>query len=119
MRLCPYQYHSCKQVCCHNYDEIFLLICQQIRIIVTEHAKHFFDVSELPSSVLLYDDNSEWQGWKQRGDPVIHIELGKWADMMVIAPLDANSLAKMAQVNAHLKILVNSFILHGSGTPLN
>ncbi|KAI8437116.1 hypothetical protein MSG28_010466 [Choristoneura fumiferana] len=69
----------------------------EIRIIVTEHAKHFFIASELPSSVPLYDDNSEWQGWKQRGDPVIHIELGKWADMMVIAPLDANSLAKMAQ----------------------
>ncbi|XP_063535955.1 phosphopantothenoylcysteine decarboxylase [Cydia strobilella] len=69
----------------------------EIRLIVTEHAKHFFATSELPPEVLLFDDNSEWQAWKQRGDPVLHIELGKWADMMVIAPLDANTLAKMAQ----------------------
>ncbi|XP_047991927.1 phosphopantothenoylcysteine decarboxylase [Leguminivora glycinivorella] len=69
----------------------------EIRLIVTEHAKHFFSTSELPSGVVIFDDNSEWQAWKQRGDPVLHIELGKWADMMVIAPLDANTLAKMAQ----------------------
>ncbi|XP_063383756.1 phosphopantothenoylcysteine decarboxylase [Cydia fagiglandana] len=69
----------------------------EIRLIVTEHAKHFFETSELPSEVLLFEDNSEWQAWKRRGDPVLHIELGKWADMMVIAPLDANTLAKMAQ----------------------
>lgn len=34
--------------------------------------------------------------WTKRNDPVLHIELGKWADLMVIAPLDANTLAKMA-----------------------
>ncbi|XP_049873810.1 phosphopantothenoylcysteine decarboxylase [Pectinophora gossypiella] len=69
----------------------------EVHLIVTEHAKHFFDSSELPPNVIVYDDNMEWQAWKQRGDPVVHIELGKWADMMVIAPLDANTLAKMAQ----------------------
>lgn len=36
--------------------------------------------------------------WSHRGDPVLHIDLGKWADLMLIAPLDANCLAKMAQV---------------------
>lgn len=30
------------------------------------------------------------------GDPVLHIELRKWADLLVIAPLTANSLAKLA-----------------------
>lgn len=34
--------------------------------------------------------------WKGRGDQVLHIELRKWADVLVIAPLDANSMAKMA-----------------------
>lgn len=34
--------------------------------------------------------------WSKRADPVLHIELGKWADVMLIAPLDANTLAKMA-----------------------
>ena len=36
------------------------------------------------------------QAWQKRGDPVLHIELRKWADVMVIAPLDANTLAKIA-----------------------
>ncbi len=29
------------------------------------------------------------------GDPVLHIELRRWADVFVIAPLDANTLAKI------------------------
>ena len=36
------------------------------------------------------------QAWQKRGDPVLHIELRKWADLMIIAPLDANTLAKLA-----------------------
>src|SRR5262245_20486764 len=32
----------------------------------------------------------------QRDDPVLHIELRRWADLLVIAPLDANTLAKLA-----------------------
>lgn len=31
-----------------------------------------------------------------RGDPVTHIDLRRWADVVVIAPLSANSLAKIA-----------------------
>ncbi|CAH2048829.1 unnamed protein product, partial [Iphiclides podalirius] len=69
----------------------------EISVVVTEHAKHFFESSNLPSSVAFYDDATEWKSWKQRGDPVVHIDLGKWADMIIIAPLDANTLAKMAQ----------------------
>ena len=30
------------------------------------------------------------------GDDILHIELGKWAHAMLIAPLSANSLAKIA-----------------------
>lgn len=30
------------------------------------------------------------------GDEVMHIELRRWADVLVIAPLSANSLAKLA-----------------------
>ncbi|XP_053609711.1 phosphopantothenoylcysteine decarboxylase isoform X1 [Plodia interpunctella] len=69
----------------------------EVRIVVTEKAKHFFQLTELPSVVPIYDDALEWNAWKDRGDPVLHVDLGKWADLMVIAPLDANTLAKMAQ----------------------
>ncbi len=30
------------------------------------------------------------------GDPVLHIELRRWADVLVLAPLSANTLAKVA-----------------------
>ena len=30
------------------------------------------------------------------GDEVLHIELRRWADVIVVAPLSANSLAKLA-----------------------
>lgn len=67
-----------------------------IKIIVTERAKHFFKKNDIPENIELLDDAFEWSSWKTRGDPVVHIDLGKWADVMIIAPLDANSLAKMA-----------------------
>ncbi|KAJ1656181.1 hypothetical protein IWQ61_004206 [Dispira simplex] len=48
-----------------------------------------------PQSIL-YTDKEEWDLWIQKGDPVLHIELRKWADVFVIAPLDANTLGKFA-----------------------
>lgn len=41
-------------------------------------------------------DESDWRDWQKVGDPVLHIELRRWADIFVIAPLSANTLAKMA-----------------------
>jgi phosphopantothenoylcysteine decarboxylase len=46
-------------------------------------------------------DSDEWPGRGSgsryaRGDEVLHIELRKWADVFAIAPLDANTLAKLA-----------------------
>lgn len=69
----------------------------QIKVITTNRATHFFDRNDLPADVEVLSDADEWSQWQQRGDPVLHIELGKWADILVIAPLDANTLAKMAQ----------------------
>uniref|UniRef100_A0A3B5LNP4 Phosphopantothenoylcysteine decarboxylase n=1 Tax=Xiphophorus couchianus TaxID=32473 RepID=A0A3B5LNP4_9TELE len=34
--------------------------------------------------------------WTDRSDPVLHIELRRWADLLIIAPLDANTLGKIA-----------------------
>jgi phosphopantothenoylcysteine decarboxylase len=45
----------------------------------------------------LFRDADEWPGESyQRGDAVLHIELRKWADLFLIAPLDANTMAKLA-----------------------
>ncbi|KAI3650967.1 hypothetical protein MP228_004448 [Amoeboaphelidium protococcarum] len=66
-----------------------------LRVVATHNAIHFIDKNSLPSDVLLYTDLDEWSSWTKRGDPVLHIELRKWADLMVISPLSANSLAKI------------------------
>src|SRR5947207_1102832 len=68
----------------------------QVRIIATDAALYFFDAAELDANVVTVDAD-EWRGKRyQRDDPVLHIELRRWADMLVIAPLDANTLAKLA-----------------------
>uniref|UniRef100_A0ACD5WWC3 Uncharacterized protein n=3 Tax=Avena sativa TaxID=4498 RepID=A0ACD5WWC3_AVESA len=68
----------------------------EVRAVATKSALHFVDRSSLPSDVILYTDDDEWSSWKKIGDEVLHIELRKWADIMVIAPLSANTLAKIA-----------------------
>jgi phosphopantothenoylcysteine decarboxylase len=93
-----------------------------VKVVATEAATYFFDVTSIgqgstkrqemtgesltptpsrrdPSIVVLDDD--EWPdrevgGRYERGDSVLHIELRKWADLFTIAPIDANTLAKIA-----------------------
>ena len=43
-----------------------------------------------------YSDVDEWNMWQKRGDPVLHIDLRNKADICVIAPCSANTLAKIA-----------------------
>nr|XP_013812693.1 PREDICTED: phosphopantothenoylcysteine decarboxylase isoform X4 [Apteryx mantelli mantelli] len=66
----------------------------EVKVVTTERAKHFYNAQEIP--VTLYSDVDEWQLWKGRSDPVLHIDLRRWADLMLVAPLDANTLAKLA-----------------------
>ncbi|XP_060709623.1 phosphopantothenoylcysteine decarboxylase isoform X4 [Hemiscyllium ocellatum] len=66
----------------------------ELVVVTTEHAKHFYDSKDV--SAKIYSDSDEWEMWKQRSDPVLHIDLRRWADLMVIAPLDANTLGKIA-----------------------
>lgn len=62
----------------------------QIRVIMTDNAKRF--VGPLTFEGLtghrVMGDNFE--------DPMAHIEWAKWADVMCIAPLTANTLSKLA-----------------------
>jgi phosphopantothenoylcysteine decarboxylase len=45
---------------------------------------------------LLADANDEWSVWNRMGDEVVHIALRDWADVLVVAPLSANTLAKLS-----------------------
>jgi phosphopantothenoylcysteine decarboxylase len=79
----------------------------EVKIVATSAALYFFDPTEIdprhsrrnPDVVIL--DEDEWPGRDegrryQRGDAVQHIELRRWAEVVLVAPLDANTLAKFA-----------------------
>ncbi|TPP59104.1 Phosphopantothenoylcysteine decarboxylase [Fasciola gigantica] len=64
-----------------------------VRVMCTENAIRFFNPTELP--VPVFRDADEWSSWEKRGDPVMHIELCKWANVLLLAPLSANTMAKI------------------------
>jgi phosphopantothenoylcysteine decarboxylase len=82
----------------------------RVKVVATEAARYFFDPASFdpsdparparnPDVVVL--DEDEWPRRAEseryhRGDQVLHIELRRWAEALVIAPLDANTLAKLA-----------------------
>jgi phosphopantothenoylcysteine decarboxylase len=82
----------------------------QVKIVATQAALYFFDPAALdpvdparpernPAVVAL--DEDEWPGRGtgqryERDDPILHIELRRWAQVLMVAPLDANTLAKLA-----------------------
>lgn len=79
-----------------------------IRVILTTKAKQFLagqsaeqptvsSLISLPGVEAVYDDDAEWgpEPWR-RGVDILHISLRRWADILVIAPLSANTLAKLA-----------------------
>ena len=66
-----------------------------VRVVATERSLYFFEPTECPCPVVR--DTDEWANDRyQRGDAVPHIELRNWAELLVIAPIDANTLAKLA-----------------------
>jgi phosphopantothenoylcysteine decarboxylase len=85
------------------YDEL-RQAGQAVKIVATKSALYFFDPAAIEpttdgqrnKSVIVLDED-EWPGERyQRGDPVLHIELRRWAEVLLIAPCDANTLAKLA-----------------------
>lgn len=71
-----------------------------IRIAATKAAFHFLrraqpSMTGIPFHSIITDEQ-EWSEWQAMNDSVVHIELRRWADLVVIAPLNANTLAKVA-----------------------
>jgi phosphopantothenoylcysteine decarboxylase len=76
------------------------LLCNyaEVKVVATTAARHFLKDADFPKACLpIHGDEEEWHQWQVVGDPVLHIELRKWADLLLVAPLSANTLAKMAQ----------------------
>ena len=66
----------------------------EVKVIMTESAKDFITPLTLATlsknpvySSYFNEENGEWHN---------HVELGLWADLMIVAPLSANTLGKMA-----------------------
>ena len=85
----------------------------QVKVVVTRPATYFwrrgrwaYIWSALRSKLFrdplrwcdkILTDWDEWQGWSyHKNDPVLHIVLRDWADVLIIAPLTASTLAKLA-----------------------
>jgi phosphopantothenoylcysteine decarboxylase len=68
----------------------------EIRFVATEASLHFLDSEAISKKARLYTDKDEWAMWTKVSDPVLHVELRNWADGFLIAPLDANTLGKLA-----------------------
>ncbi|KAL8813354.1 MAG: hypothetical protein Q9223_003047 [Gallowayella weberi] len=77
-----------------------------IRVVLTQAAENFLAgqsdeqptlkyLRSIPNLDGVYLDHDEWSEPWTRGAGILHIELRRWSDMLVIAPLSANSLAKM------------------------
>lgn len=72
-----------------------LSILGHVNVVSTSASLYFFEQEDLCPN--FYEDRDEWPGSKyKKDDEVLHISLRQWADVFVIAPLSANSLAKMA-----------------------
>jgi phosphopantothenoylcysteine decarboxylase len=82
----------------------------EVKVVATQASLYFFDPARLDpgdagrrerNREVVVLDEDEWPGrergrlW-QRDEPVLHIELRRWAEVLVVAPLDANTLAKLA-----------------------
>jgi phosphopantothenoylcysteine synthetase/decarboxylase len=74
----------------------------EVKVILTASASQFITpltlstISRNPVYSEMTDDGSNWNN---------HVELGLWADAMVIAPVSANTIAKMANGNCDNMLL--------------
>jgi len=77
-----------------------------IRVILTRSAAHFLNgqspeqpsiatLASLPSVEAVYQDEDEMAESWVRAAGILHINLRKWAHILVVAPLSANTLAKI------------------------
>ncbi|MEC4984813.1 MAG: bifunctional phosphopantothenoylcysteine decarboxylase/phosphopantothenate--cysteine ligase CoaBC [Oscillatoria sp. PMC 1068.18] len=86
----------------------------EVRVILTQTATQF--ITPLTVSTLsrhrAYTDQDFWEPIYQRP---LHIELGEWADIFLIAPLTANTMGKLAHGLAD-NLLTNTVL--ASGCPI-
>lgn len=93
-----------------------------IRIVCSKSSLHFLDNAKLYNLAmwrqfvsiggmkLVFTDKEEWSLWNKIGDPVLHIELSNWADVVLVAPCSADLIAKInAGISDNLLLRYLSF----------
>lgn len=79
-----------------NIDQIDMNNVKQTCILPINSNRIMVLNSDIKYHIPIYTEHDEWLSWNELGDPILHIELSKWANVFLIAPIDANTLAKLA-----------------------
>ncbi|KAK2459638.1 hypothetical protein APHAL10511_008283 [Amanita phalloides] len=69
----------------------------KVEVVATKPSLAFYskeDIRQAGSRV--WTDEDEWPSTFNIGDPILHIELRRWADIVLVAPCSANTLSKIA-----------------------
>ena len=71
----------------------------EIKVVATERSLYFFKREDVAAPIMT--DKDEWpEGGYVKDQPIPHIDLGDWADILLIAPLSADTLSDMAHGKA-------------------
>ncbi|EIW74723.1 flavo protein [Coniophora puteana RWD-64-598 SS2] len=76
-----------------------LLKCQNVKVevVATRPSLAFYKPEDIYAlGTRVWTDQDEWTGGYELGDPILHIELRRWADLVLVAPCSANTLSKIA-----------------------
>lgn len=67
----------------------------EVQVVATRSSLYFFDPHSL--GVRVWQETDEWPGeGYAKGQMIAHIQLRRWTDVFVVAPVSANTLAKFA-----------------------
>ena len=93
----------CTMLLKHGYNTVLVATPNAMNFLSLEdyslsELKEEYSISgDLTKPVLLeFCDKDEWAAWTTREDPVLHIELRKIGSLLLIGPLSANTLGKVA-----------------------
>lgn len=67
-----------------------------VEAVLTSASRRFVDERRLAQSAAVHTDEDEWAQWSGVGDAILHIELRRRGDCLLVAPLSANTMAKFA-----------------------
>ncbi|KDR82457.1 hypothetical protein GALMADRAFT_237785 [Galerina marginata CBS 339.88] len=68
-----------------------------VEVVASKPSLAFYSKSDIEKAgTRVWTDEDEWTGTFKIGDPILHIELRRWADIVLVAPCSANTLSKIA-----------------------